>query len=408
MKKLYVIVFVLLFSNFLPAQQKFFSDYLKHKLNLNHQKNLTGEDILEKMNSGLWNPTNWLSQMWEGNDWLNMAYTEFYYNSNGLLTSDLNKGWGDNDWVNNTRTTYTYEGNQQTIMQSDNWENETWIPSSKSQWTYNENGRVTNIYDQNWMNDEWVNVQQTTYTYDGENCIESLMQTWNNDAWETQAKTTYEYDGEGNNTVSITEFWMMGFLINTGKDINTFDQGLKVSTLRQNLVGTDWVDASKTTYSYNENRQQTQFISEQWTGSEWVFTMNNQYTYDADGNNTEVLSQRWQDNDWVNFMKETINYEQATDVEVIELSPKNFKLFQNYPNPFNPSTVINYQLPVNSYVILKVYDILGNEIATLVNEEKPAGNYQIEFNAVNLPSGLYLYKLQTDNYSETKKMLMIK
>jgi len=90
-----------------------------------------------------------------------------------------------------------------------------------------------------------------------------------------------------------------------------------------------------------------------------------------------------------------------------------FTLQQNYPNPFNPRTIISYQLPVTSNVTLKVYDILGNEIATLVNEEKPAGTYEVEFTGhsdegQNLPSGIYFYQLKTGNYIETKKMLMIK
>jgi hypothetical protein len=83
-------------------------------------------------------------------------------------------------------------------------------------------------------------------------------------------------------------------------------------------------------------------------------------------------------------------------------------LLQNYPNPFNPSTIIKYELPERNFVTIKVYDVLGNEIATLVNEEKPAGSYEVEFDAANLPSGIYFYQLQTEGYIETKKMLLLK
>jgi hypothetical protein len=85
-----------------------------------------------------------------------------------------------------------------------------------------------------------------------------------------------------------------------------------------------------------------------------------------------------------------------------------FRLEQNYPNPFNPSTVISYRLPVTSNVILKVYDVLGNEIATLFNEEKPAGEYEVEFNAHGLPSGIYFYQLKTGEFIQTKKMILLK
>lgn len=83
-------------------------------------------------------------------------------------------------------------------------------------------------------------------------------------------------------------------------------------------------------------------------------------------------------------------------------------LNQNYPNPFNPSASIKYQIPEMSFVTVKVYDVLGNEISTLVNEEKQMGRYEVEFNAVNLPSGVYFYRLQAGDFIETKKMILMK
>jgi lysophospholipase L1-like esterase len=85
-----------------------------------------------------------------------------------------------------------------------------------------------------------------------------------------------------------------------------------------------------------------------------------------------------------------------------------YALFQNYPNPFNPSTEILYNLPHESFVTLKVYDVLGREISTLVNEEKPAGIYRINFNAAGLGSGVYYYKLRAGNFIKTKKMILIR
>ncbi|GBD86097.1 hypothetical protein BMS3Abin03_00006 [bacterium BMS3Abin03] len=88
--------------------------------------------------------------------------------------------------------------------------------------------------------------------------------------------------------------------------------------------------------------------------------------------------------------------------------PMRYGIKQNYPNPFNPSTKINYQLPKRSFVTLKVYDVLGNEVATLVNEEKPVGEYEVEFNAEGLPSGIYFYQLRAGSFVDTKKMLLVK
>ena len=98
----------------------------------------------------------------------------------------------------------------------------------------------------------------------------------------------------------------------------------------------------------------------------------------------------------------------STDVEDTEQSPSEFSLSQNFPNPFNPATTINYQIPELSFVTLKVYDVLGNEIITLVNEEKTAGSYDLEFNAASLSSGVYFYRLQAGSFVETKKMVLMK
>ncbi|MHB1688059.1 MAG: T9SS type A sorting domain-containing protein [Ignavibacteriaceae bacterium] len=81
---------------------------------------------------------------------------------------------------------------------------------------------------------------------------------------------------------------------------------------------------------------------------------------------------------------------------------------QNYPNPFNPATTISYSIPVRNFVTLKVYDLFGKEVATLVNEEKNAGNYKIEFNGNKLSSGVYFYRIQTGNFAETKKLILLK
>ena len=85
-----------------------------------------------------------------------------------------------------------------------------------------------------------------------------------------------------------------------------------------------------------------------------------------------------------------------------------FKLKQNFPNPFNPTTTIIYALPTDELVVLKIYDILGREVTTLVNEIKQAGTYSVSFNASNLASGIYFYTISAGNFHQTKKMLLIR
>ena len=87
---------------------------------------------------------------------------------------------------------------------------------------------------------------------------------------------------------------------------------------------------------------------------------------------------------------------------------KEFRVYQNYPNPFNPSTKINFSIPTSEFVTLKVNDMLGKEVATLINEERPTGNYVVKFDASRLSSGIYFYTLKAGNYTQTKKLILIK
>ena len=95
-------------------------------------------------------------------------------------------------------------------------------------------------------------------------------------------------------------------------------------------------------------------------------------------------------------------------VEVVVKVPNKFDLNQNYPNPFNPTTTISYEIAKETIVSLKVYDVIGNEIVTLVNETKPAGTYEVIFDASNLSNGVYLYKIQAGNFTATKKLILMK
>ncbi|MBK9097619.1 MAG: T9SS type A sorting domain-containing protein [bacterium] len=111
------------------------------------------------------------------------------------------------------------------------------------------------------------------------------------------------------------------------------------------------------------------------------------------------------------------SFEFSNEIEIeVDFTPKEFVLYQNYPNPFNPSTTIKFTVTSviasgakqSQFVTLKVYDIIGSEVATLVNEEKQPGVYEVEFDASSLASGMYLYKLQAGTYVQIKKMVLMK
>jgi len=105
---------------------------------------------------------------------------------------------------------------------------------------------------------------------------------------------------------------------------------------------------------------------------------------------------------WENLLITTVKGNHGNSI------PEKFYLYQNHPNPFNPSTIIGFHILESSFVTLSVYDVLGDEIMTLVNEEKSAGLFEVEFDGTELPTGIYFYQLKTRRFVDTKKMLLLK
>lgn len=143
-----------------------------------------------------------------------------------------------------------------------------------------------------------------------------------------------------------------------------------------------------------------------------------EYVYDEDVN-SRALSLRPDNNGYVYAAGEAENSAGNLDLFAVKLSkatsigdenslPDRFMLYQNYPNPFNPSTKIRWQSPVGCHQTLKIYDTLGNEVATLVDEYKPAGSYEVEFDASGLTSGVYFFSINAENFNQVNKMTLIK
>jgi photosystem II stability/assembly factor-like uncharacterized protein len=155
------------------------------------------------------------------------------------------------------------------------------------------------------------------------------------------------------------------------------------------------------------------------TGSVWTEELYIQELHNYYGFRDIVFTD--QNNGWLlgrtpepihNYLYRTTNGGFGGLVEINEEKNRNFpveySLYQNYPNPFNPSTKIGFRITDLGFVSLKIFDVIGNEIATLVNQEKLAGDYEIEFNATGLPSGIYFYQLKAGIFIETKKMILLK
>jgi hypothetical protein len=114
----------------------------------------------------------------------------------------------------------------------------------------------------------------------------------------------------------------------------------------------------------------------------------------------------------INLFLAKLNFDSPVNVEDGLRDNNNvaedYILMQNYPNPFNPTTSLQYAVSSQQFVTLKLFDLLGREVATLVNEDKPPGTYEVEFNASGLVSGIYMYRLTAGSFTETKKMILLR
>jgi hypothetical protein len=180
----------------------------------------------------------------------------------------------------------------------------------------------------------------------------------------------------------------------------------KNDTTSQTLGGdspiSDAMDTYPTTFATG-----ARFVTSSWSGSASSWTFNGQYSMDSVANVTLSNYEKWTSSASVN-VHATV-YQTPTSVKSAGKNiPGTYMLYDNFPNPFNPSTMISYDLPIASNVKLTVYDILGKQVTTLVNQHQNPGKYGVRFDASRLASGVYLYRLEAGNFVQTKKLELIK
>ena len=400
-----------------------------------------------------------ISLMWQNNQWVNQMKDSFSYNSNGYKTSRLLSMWQNGNWrgdlldtydydlngnmtielskrfsvwnqlwINLRRFLYTYDsnGNRLTILEqsySSNWEDK-----NKTTKTYDSNNNVLTIITEKYESYTWKKLMFYTYTYDSLNQNKTmLVKFWNND-WVNDILSTYTYDSLGNKTNAIDERWIDNQWKYYWRDSIAYDsKGNKLFELSENYLNDNWVGTDRYTFTYDEHYNKLSEVNEKWVDSLWVNYTKITCEYDINNNMQKGNAYSWNNNNWelspANirilynekadyidvYAKDTeIEYIVLTDVKEEENIPIDFLLEQNYPNPFNPYTNIKFTIPNNSMVTLKIYDILGKEVATLINEELNAGSYSRTWNAVNMASGIYFYQLSTKNNNLIKKMILIK
>jgi hypothetical protein len=235
------------------------------------------------------------------------------------------------------------------------------------------------------------------------------MEYWRNGVLSTKDRATNLFDGDMRIVRTTAEELMQGTITPTGRVTFTYDYlGHELKRVRELYGGGAWQPEWQLTSGYDGSGNILSVRVEEWGGAAWIplhgTSLNDGYSSvlvsDAAGNRT----------DFHQFITLDFAYG-AVAAEVPGGSaeqPRTWELMQNYPNPFNPSTTIRYGLPMQANVILSVYDALGREVALLENGVRSAGYHEVRFDGAGLPSGVYIYRLRSGNFSETKKFVMVR
>jgi hypothetical protein len=285
-------------------------------------------------------------------------------------------------------------------------------------------------------------VRRKTYDNNAEQLPTQIVEhEWVTDEWFETQRWLFDRDAEGNPTeITNQELNEEQNWINQERVLNSYFDGLLQEQIEEVWSVDEWLDTSRTTYSYNEIDLLTEEVYQEWDGADWIdlsresYSYNDQdllsthlrevifemwspttywtYSYDLDNRLVEMLKQTYNTelDVWDNQERTTYDYGPVTDVHLVEdpALPDRISLAQNYPNPFNPSTHIRFTIVESGRVNLTVFDLLGRRVETVFDEYLAAGTHVATFDASGLPSGVYLYRLSVGEYELSRKMLLLR
>ena len=379
----------------------------------NHPVTMGDRNYFSKISSlNGWVITEMLNDRWNGGSWEHETKSTYTYNTNGYSTEYLFQTWSGSVWSNATRDSNILDVNGKiTTQYKQTWNGAGWIDSSKLTYSYNTDGYNIEILSERWIGSKWEFDSKQTNIFDANgHPTEMLHQNWMGIDWANDSRELITYNFFGSITEYIRQTWDTSDWMNVFRNTSSYDiSNFLIESHYQNWSGGIWVDMTASYYTYDDNEHIIEVLTQRWNGSTWINSNRTSQSYDTNGNLIASIYQNYFATSWTNFFRILYSWQEfSTGVNAIDNNTRSYSLLDNYPNPFNPSTQINFSIAKQGSVSLKIYDLLGRNIATLLNEEKPAGHYTVEWNAEGYMSGIYFYQLTSGNYTQIKKMVLIK
>lgn len=365
-----------------------------------------------------------------GDQWIDSWRESYSYNSNNKLALKLAQRKNGDQWQDVSRVSYSYDSNGNLTLRTEEVQDspDQWRISLRITYRYDPNGNLIWEFDEYWSGSELEKGHPITYSYDSTGVlISKLFESWDGSQWVNSHQITNTYDAQKKLIMELWKIWNDGQWENFARRAHTYNSSGNISLmLAEILEDSEWKNFERQVYTYNNGGKLTLMLFERWAENQWENVNRETYAYDSNDNLTSALFEIWENNLWTRkdngltfndalgntfdlYCSEVnIVYKTVTDV-LEEIKPiSEFSLSQNFPNPFNPTTIIEFSLPSNGFVSLKVFDILGKEVASLLSKNLSLGNYSIEFAGLNLNSGIYFYQLNFNGRSHSKKMILLK
>lgn len=364
-----------------------------------------------------------LEQSLTGDQWTNSFRRTQTYDSEGNLSTRLFEMYVDSEWTNSERATFTVDSAGRTaLVIYERWNVDHWEYTGRESYTYDEFGRllleqrstgdlVQYTYDGEgrvgmelwgYLDDgEWRNSFSLMYSYDTSGRpLFTVHADWNGGQWASRGLWRYVYNPDGNLDTLMYAEWMDGNWQDYYVRLYAYDtQGRSMT--EHSLVRYDvWENYRLVTTSYDNRGRVSTWSYRAWADTSWAPFPFDHYTC-RDG----IGNQYWYIRSDIAFHYREIATAVAGDEST---TPERFVLSQNYPNPFNPGTTIRFDLPRASHVTVTVYDVLGREVATLVNEGKEPGTYAVQWDASGVSSGMYFYRIKAGDIVQTKRMMLLR
>ena len=388
--------------------KKYFFFFITFALNLNFAQDLQTTEVIRST-------FDEATQSWSES-----TKTVTFVGLNGDLITEEKFERVNDQWIPTTKSTSYYAEGDLTEKQELTFVNGVWMNTTEFELFKNVQNKKEKEVWRKWNGTSFVDSLQALYTYTNDKVSKKIHQKRSSDDWVNTIKEDISYNTNEAESERVVSIWNGEWNICSRTRSTYYETGNLHEEFVDVIVSEVWEQFQMTKRSYTyDNKQATRDLANWDSGTgKWHPVTRDTTSFDDKRRKLKTLYQNYSSSvspaslrkttGWIPVWKDEYSYKDATDIkDNVELIA-DFSLSQNYPNPFNPSTVIRYQIPELSNVSLKVYDILGREVVTLVNEQKATGNYEVKFDGSKLASGVYIYQLNAGNFTQTKKLSLMK